>query len=103
MTVYPAQPCGEYWISIASSPVMFSLISISADLRINGQALEGEISVCNGLRQSYTMASALFNMFFNLVVETRREQSREDSILYKANRPLMESSSSKHNTAKLTL
>ena len=91
-------------------PVMVSLIrsfhdGMSAELRINSQALGDEISASNGLRQGCTMAPTLFNMFFNLhlVVETWREQCMEDgiTILYKADGHLVGSRSSKHNTAKL--
>ena len=59
---------------------------MSAELRINGQDVEGEIRVSNGLKQGCTMAPALFTLFFNLVVETWREQCMEEgiTILHKA-------------------
>ena len=89
-------------------PVLVSLIrsfreDMSVELKINGQPLEREISVSNGLRQGCTKTPALFNTFFNLVVETWHVQCREDgiTILYKADRCLVGSRSSKYNTAKL--
>ena len=77
---------GEVWVS----PLMVSLIrsfheDMSAELRINGQDVEGEIRVSNGLRQGCTMAPALFNLFFNLVVEAWGGQCMEEgiTIMYK--------------------
>ena len=77
---------------------------MSAKLRINGQDVEGEIRVSNGLRQGYTMAPALFNLFFNLVVETWREQCMEEgiTILHKADGRLVGSRASKCDTEKLS-
>ena len=53
---------------------------MSAELRINGQDMEGENRVSNGLRQGYTVAPALFNLFFNLVLEAWRGQCMEEGI-----------------------
>ena len=76
---------------------------MSAELRINGQDMEGEIRVPNGLRQGCTIAPALFNMFFNLVVVTWRDQCMEGiTILYKADGRLVGSRASKCDTAKLS-
>lgn len=74
---------------------------MSAELKINGELLEGEISVTNGLRQGCTMALTLFNLFFNLVMEMWRNLCSEDgmSILYDANGHLVGSRSKKYNTA----
>ena len=58
-------------------PVVVRLVKsfhedMSANLRIHGEALEGEIAVTNGLRQGCTMAPTLFNLYFNQVVEAWR-------------------------------
>ena len=88
-------------------PVMIRLIrsfheDMKAELKINGEALEGEIAVSNGLRQGCTMAPTLFNMFFNLVVEVWRQQCKEDGvmILYKANGCLVGSRASMQDTSR---
>ena len=43
---------------------------MTAELRVMGEALEGEVEVTNGLRQGCTMAPMLFNLFFNLVIQS---------------------------------
>ena len=43
-----------------------------ARICIDGEPLEEEISVDNGLRQGCTMAPSLFNLYACLVVESRR-------------------------------
>ena len=90
-------------------PLMISLIrcfheDMSAELRINGQDVEREIRESNGLRQDCTMAPALFNVFFNLVVETWHEQCMEEGITipYKADRQLVGSRASKCDAANLS-
>ena len=73
-------------------PRMVSLIrsfheGMTAEVRVKGEALEGEVEVTNGLRQGCTMAPTLFNLFFNLVIQSWREMCKDDAgvtILYKA-------------------
>ena len=86
---------------------MISLIqsfheNMSAELKVNGQILEGEISVSNGLRQGCTMAPTLFNLYLNLVVDVWRNQCSEDgiTILFNVDGHLVGSRSSKFNTAR---
>ena len=53
---------------------------MSAELKINGELLEGEINVSNGLRQGCTVAPTLFNHFFNFVMEMWRNLCSEDGV-----------------------
>ena len=86
---------------------MISLIrsfhdGMSAELKVNGELQEGEISVSNGLRQGCTMVPTLFNLFFNLVMEMWRNLCSEDGVtmLYNVDGHLVGSRSKKYNTAK---
>ena len=107
---YDSVPCKAMWKALEKYGYPSNMIKLirsfhdgmSAELKINGELLEGEIKVTNGLRQGCTMAPNLFNLFFNLVMEMWRNLCSEDgvSIQYNADRHQVGSRSKKHNTAK---
>ena len=52
------------------------MIIMMAQVLVDGQVAP-EFEIANGLRQGCVLAPTLFNLFFNHIVEQRRERCRE--------------------------
>ncbi len=106
---YDSVPREALWTALQKygfPPNMIHLIrsfheGMSAELKVNGEILEGEIHVTNGLRQGCTMAPTLFSLFYNLVIEVWRNMCVEDgvTILYSMDGHLIGSRTSRYDMA----
>ena len=77
------QGCPQFRVfSIEGFPKMISIVqSFHEDMLVEFKVYgEGEIKVTNGLRRGCTMTPTLFNLYFNLVIETWCSQCEDDGV-----------------------